>query len=314
MSAITFEQQQIFKDAIFEVRGNISSVLYGISHNDLNHQRRNYETIIDLASTFSRVFHSVPSFSARFNALFDVFNQSRIICFLENKIEWFLSKIQLVLESWFRSLNPLPCSTAVFAQGREDGAADPVSNKAVQPKIPASLQSLGAVDTGFVPECSHCSNDYWIASPAPDAAFCPFCGFSGLADSECAFYPNYLALSNRIRQSKTKRNSCHIEHDSNPYNATNYLQYKRLCIDLIHVNKLFDWHTINILRHYSIYRLMDLRRKLNTIIKSDDLILWPDGGHCSIGVPHNAFLKIKKVLKTYYADGRIMPKAGWVVL
>lgn len=54
----------------------------------------------------------------------------------------------------------------------------------------SSLQSLGVVDSGFTPECSHCSTDYWIASSAPDAAYCPYCGFSGLAGLECVFEPD----------------------------------------------------------------------------------------------------------------------------
>lgn len=50
-----------------------------------------------------------------------------------------------------------------------------------------SLQSLGATDLGFVPDCPHCSSEYWLTMSAPDAAFCPHCGFSGLSGSELKY-------------------------------------------------------------------------------------------------------------------------------
>ncbi|WAR44576.1 hypothetical protein [Methylomonas rapida] len=147
---ITFEQQRIFKDAIYEIQGHISCISYGLSINDVNHQRRNYEIVIDLSSSFSRVFNSIPFFKARFNALFDVFNRSRQFCFIDNNIDLFLSKIESITASWLDSLiTPLPCSTGEIAQGREDGAADYIPNKP-DPLVSAPEGLSGFPVSGYI--------------------------------------------------------------------------------------------------------------------------------------------------------------------
>lgn len=138
---ITNEQKLIFKDSLFEISSYLSCIQYGINVNDENHQRRNYETVIGLSSTYSRVFNSVPSYSIRYKFLFNAFNQSRVICFIENKIQSFLLDINVIIDSWLDQLNNPGLSNSAASIDKFEGDIEGIlsNNGAPSPFTPNKI-------------------------------------------------------------------------------------------------------------------------------------------------------------------------------
>lgn len=83
--------------------------------------------------------------------------------------------------------------------------------------------------------------------------------------------------------------------------ASLYLSLKKYKLSILLLSDLVDPHTSNILRHFGIITLAQLKRNFYKLHQFSGVVLWHDGSFCSNGVPVNTINHSRKVLNYYYS-------------